>query len=599
VSDAPDQLILPNAPSGSSAFVLERERPSRAWFLLFIAALLSTVAYLRASPRAGNLQDARCPDLALDPELSGAVGRAFYLLALTMIGLVLCLTLVAGPASSLFTGPAERGAPVGLIIAVLLAAVLPVLLLVRAAVLTRAIHKYARTPKCEHGTLFRRLSALPWLIALGYAAVLASVLTPGQWLQGLFFTYRSQEYGSGVCPSLPLLLLYGAFGVWSYVQLERVIFSDERYELLPSLHDGRDNPIQTCKTQLDKSLATPFPRAILFGAGLPVLLLVSLVGWRNMRSLEGIPYDALFILSTAILTALLALAAARFCSSWRLLLRILELIEQHPIREAFDHLPPDYSWSPIWQQSPRKRSYAALSRAMECARELRRMGVRFPINANAPRGFEDLAADLLDYAGKGKRAPAALRDALQQSLLDMSEHMIAKLRPEYWSRGGSQTLKEMETEEDTKDALKKTKKEVSRDKVNLLFQEFVAMRFLAYIRYVMLQLRNLMTFIGFGFVLLVLALGSYPFQSPHVIAVFLGLLLIGLGGPVVWAFMEMGRDATLSRITNTKAGSLDMEFYLRTASFVALPLLALVASHFPSAGQYISSWIQPALKALH
>jgi hypothetical protein len=65
-----------------------------------------------------------------------------------------------------------------------------------------------------------------------------------------------------------------------------------------------------------------------------------------------------------------------------------------------------------------------------------------------------------------------------------------------------------------------------------------------------------MTFIGFGFVLLVLALGSYSFQSPHVIAWFLGLSLLGFGGPVVWAFMEMGRDATLSRITNTKAGSL-------------------------------------------
>jgi hypothetical protein len=482
---------------------------------------------------------------------------------------------------------------------VLFAAAPVVLLLVRAVVLTSDIRRYSSSSKCEDGTLFRRLSVLPWFIALAYAGVLAGVLAPGQWLQGLFFAYRSQEFGSGVCPSLPLLLLYGAFGLWSFVHLERVIFSDERYERLPSLHDSRDNPIQTWVKQLDESLATPFPRQFSFSAGIPVLLLVALIGYRNMRSLEGVLYDTLFIISTAILTGLLALAVARFCFSWRILLRILELIEQHPMREAFDHLPPDYSWSPIWQQSPRKRSYVALSRAVECARGLRRMGVLCPNNGQAPGGFEYIAADLLDYAGKGKRAPAALRNALQQSLLDMSEHMITKLKSKYWSRGGSQTLKEMEAEEDTKDALKKTKQDVDRDKIDLLFQEFVAMRFLAYIRYVMLQLRNLMTFIGFGFVLLVLALGSYPFQSPHVIAWFLGLSLLGLGGPVVWAFMEMGRDATLSRITNTKAGSLDWEFYLRTASFVALPLLTLLASQFPSVGQYISSWIQPALKALH
>jgi hypothetical protein len=80
-------------------------------------------------------------------------------------------------------------------------------------------------------------------------------------------------------------------------------------------------------------------------------------------------------------------------------------------------------------------------------------------------------------AGKGKRAPAALRNALQQSLLDMSEHMITELKSKYWSRGGSQTLKETEAEEDTKDALKTTRQDADRDKIDLLFQEFVAMRF--------------------------------------------------------------------------------------------------------------------------
>jgi hypothetical protein len=72
-----------------------------------------------------------------------------------------------------------------------------------------------------------------------------------------------------------------------------------------------------------------------------------------------------------------------------------------------------------------------------------------------------------------------------------------------------------------------------------------------------------------------------------------------MGTPIVWGFMEMARDATLSRVTETKAGKLDWEFYARTASFLVLPLLTVLASHFPSVGQYISSWVQPALKALH
>ena len=150
-----------------------------------------------------------------------------------------------------------------------------------------------------------------------------------------------------------------------------------------------------------------------------------------------------------------------------------------------------------------------------------------------------------------------------------------------------------------KDALKVNRQEVDRDKPYLLQQEFVAMRFVLYVRYAMLQLRNLLTFITFGFVLLALSLGSYPFGAPHIIALFLSFSLVAIGAPVILAFVQMGRDATLSRITDTRAGKLDWEFYLRTASFVVLPLLTVIVTHFPSMGQYVSSWIQPALNALH
>jgi hypothetical protein len=177
--------------------------------------------------------------------------------------------------------------------------------------------------------------------------------------------------------------------------------------------------------------------------------------------------------------------------------------------------------------------------------------------------------------------------------------MTAALKSAYWRRGASETMKRVAAEERAKEASKQTKQDLDAEEPCLLQQEFVAMHFLVYIRYAMLQLRNLLTFITFGFVLLTLSLGSYPFQSPHVIAWFLGLSLIAIGAPVVWAFMEMARDAILSRITETQPGKLDLDFYTRTASFVVLPVLTVLASHFPSIGRYIASWVQPALKALH
>jgi hypothetical protein len=436
---------------------------------------------------------------------------------------------------------------------------------------------------------------------LVYALVLASLFAPGKYLQGEFFAYRSEEYGSGVCPSLPLLFLFTSFLVWSFVHLQRMIFTDERYERLPALRGGENDPIKKWAKELDQSLKAPLPGPRLLGVGIPslVLVIVGLAGLSNIRSLEGVLYDGVLIALTGTLAALLALGTARFCLSWRILLHVLELLEQHPIREAFDLLPPDHSWSPIWQQSPRKRSYVALSRAIDCVRNLRQIGAEGPEDGQAPGNLEYLATGLLDTVSKGEQVPASLRNAVQESLRDISQNMIDDLERQYWSQGASQSLNRMATEENTKDALKATKQDIDDKKIYLFAQEFVAMRFVAYIRYAMLQLRNLLTFIVFGLVLLTLSLGSYPFQSPQTIGLFLGVAFIGIGGPIIWAFVEMARDATLSRITHTKAGSLDWEFYLRTASFVVLPVLTLLASHFPSVGQYVSSWIQPALKALH
>ena len=59
----------------------------------------------------------------------------------------------------------------------------------------------------------------------------------------------------------------------------------------------------------------------------------------------------------------------------------------------------------------------------------------------------------------------------------------------------------------------------------------------------------------------------------------------------------MHKDATLSRITKTNPGELGIDFWLRLALFVSVPLLSLVASAFPSVGGFLFSWLQPAAQA--
>jgi len=54
----------------------------------------------------------------------------------------------------------------------------------------------------------------------------------------------------------------------------------------------------------------------------------------------------------------------------------------------------------------------------------------------------------------------------------------------------------------------------------------------------------------------------------------------------------------LSRITGTKANELGLTFYVRIAALGAAPLLTLLATHFPSIGRYVVSFLQPGLEAL-
>ena len=67
----------------------------------------------------------------------------------------------------------------------------------------------------------------------------------------------------------------------------------------------------------------------------------------------------------------------------------------------------------------------------------------------------------------------------------------------------------------------------------ILEEELVALRHLIYMRYVFRHLRNLIGFVGVGFIVSVLSLQSYPFQNHHWLGVTSVVALIALGNPYV------------------------------------------------------------------
>ena len=107
-----------------------------------------------------------------------------------------------------------------------------------------------------------------------------------------------------------------------------------------------------------------------------------------------------------------------------------------------------------------------------------------------------------------------------------------------------------------------------------------------------------MQFIAVAFVLFVLALHSYPFQSERLIDhITVGMFFV-LGAGIITVLAQLDRDALLSRITDSAAGKLQSSFYVRLLSYGAIPALTVIASQFPSVGRFLFSAVQPALEAL-
>jgi hypothetical protein len=115
----------------------------------------------------------------------------------------------------------------------------------------------------------------------------------------------------------------------------------------------------------------------------------------------------------------------------------------------------------------------------------------------------------------------------------------------------------------------------------------------------MLQLQNQLSFLTVGFILTAVALNCYPFQGASYFRWWLTAVFIVLAVVVIKVFAEMSRDATLSRLTDTPVGEVGGEFYFKLLAAGALPLLTVVASHFPGVGRFLFSWVQPAFSALH
>ena len=425
-----------------------------------------------------------------------------------------------------------------------------------------------------------------WLLAVAAAAAAGIAGT----VHALFSTsianvrefagYRAIHIESGTSPLLPVIILLAAIYLFSWLRLSRLRTNEERHATAPSGEDARAFP----------GLAIPEGVQQL-GPGQLVLVGAGLLGWlvffnplKALATVEGAFYDVVLSALSTIVAVMYVLILVRFFVAWRKLRKMLQRLERHPLRYAFTRLPRNFSWTTVWAGDPRPPALM-LTRSLDALR----MTPGADVQALAKSIDEELSKN-----PNHPRPPYHLvphRVANLNRFLNKAFGLLSMELEPVWSQGLSDSIVSREKKEEVP-------AEWKEDHLRIAAEEFLAVRFVTFIGYTLRIMRGFLGFISSAFMLLVVALGVYPFEGRRHIEFVIVCLFVMAGITVGSVFAQMDRDPLLSRLNETKPNQLGLSFVYRMISYGALPLLTLLASLVPDIGSFLQSWLQPALQSL-
>jgi hypothetical protein len=300
---------------------------------------------------------------------------------------------------------------------------------------------------------------------------------------------------------------------------------------------------------------------------------------------------------------------------------LLDRLENQPIRFAFDRLE-EMGWMTMLRQDGLHRQLRDQARSVESMDQmLNENDLKSHLKEKEARLRElgDLRKRLLQSTAKlGSNSHGSGEHpyiAVQNAELDFAKFargLLDHLLIPYWK---TERVGLVESKEQKELPIKALRSESQRASLRLPLQlhagaasadppyiqvaeEFLAIRYLSLIRAVLAHLGSLMTFVSASFVLTIVAWNSYPFQPREWVNWTLTGVLAILGAGIIFVFAQMHRDPILSRVTETNANELGLDFYIRVITFGAVPVLTWLAYQFPDIGNVIFRFIQPGLEVV-
>ena len=473
----------------------------------------------------------------------------------------------------------------------------------------------------------RRAAWLFLLSAVIVVAIMAGLFRMHHEIEQRLMVLRLFRLESGVSPLLPCLLLAGAGLWWAYFNLAGLAHMDDRRPLLPSKPAGDDTmlpPIlfeeEQCRLVNILQSAFKGNHCAIPGMAVGVLaLIISPLLFEGLHhplhTLEGKWYGWLYAALVLITLFTLTCEMFRMLLSWGILRELLQALERLPLRSVFEDLH-GFSWRPLSRIG--SDSYGELAHIWE--RVARLGAVLKTKHADKPSGDNDLNAcertRLVEIVRMFdmKSGPVQLASdrpsfAGQKTHLKSFKHMLSTvsaatagllvLLARRWEMGfwlHDVPFRPRSNQDETAGKAPGAKSENLPEEAQLA-EQIVGMAYLRYIISVLLRIRTLSWTAAGMFVLILGSLISYPFEPRRMLLQAMIVLFVLSSGVIAFVFAQMHRNTTLSRITATTPGKLGIDFWIRIAGFVAVPLLSLLAAYIPELRSFLFSWLQPSLNA--
>ena len=397
----------------------------------------------------------------------------------------------------------------------------------------------------------------------------------------LFFAIRTTHPSSGLSPAFPLAALLFAVAAWSGMQLRLLRFQEISSQTLPVPASG-DPLFAGVRQQMERladqrvGIYRPWQYVLTLGVVLFAVLLVRPL--ESFRSLEGGWYDYLCLVLLNMVFGLLILGALHFATLWSNLSALLRRLKWHPLREAFSRIPREFGSHPMWGVDHRQIHLRGLVSSVGL---MRRLASRNWLDKTIAEQTESNVQPLLEADGSNEPPDLKLLAAVNQhldrcsaALLDGPLAIAWRIDPNTRSRAGLNP-EAVEPAED-----------------------LAAIRISAFLRSVLVPARHVLRYLVFGFLLLVLAIHTYPFQPHRTLVLWISVLFVFLGIVITFVLVKMEKNPVLSWLTGTPPGKLELSFLVRIGTLGAMPLLTVASAQFPQLGRTLFSWVDPILQML-